>query len=228
MNFWIAIIVLLAITLAVPLYYFNRNKNNNIHTIAIVLILISGSLGLYFYLGNRAALDPTQTLSDTGDAAQFIDAVQALEKKVRENPDDLQQQIMLARSYRAMGRYEDAVAAYGKSWEAIKDNAQELSLFAGVLAVYRGKFDGKPDELLAQALKIDPENTDALMLAGGSAFEKMDFPQAVALWKRAKNTANLDEEDSQWIETQIAEAQKIIDKGQSRDFLQNHLDDLEQ
>lgn len=228
MNFWITITILLTVALVIPLYYFSRKNSQYISTAMIALIIVSGSLSLYFYLGNRTALDPSQTLSDTGDAEQFIDAVQALEKKVRENPNDLQQQIMLARSYRAMGRYEDAVAAYGKSWEAIKDNAQELSLFAGVLAVYRGKFDGKPDELLAQALKIDPKNTDALMLAGGSAFEKMDFPQAVALWKRAKSTANLDEEDSQWIETQIAEAQKIIDKGQGSQFLYNHLEELEQ
>lgn len=228
MNFWIAITILLAVALVIPLYYFSRKNNKYISAVIIALMVVSGSLGLYLYLGNRTALDPIQTLSNTSDAEQFIDAVNALEKKVHENPDDLQQQIMLARSYRAMGRYEDAVAAYGKSWDAIKDNAQELSLFAGVLAVYRGKFDGKPDELLAKALSIDPQNTDALMLAGGSAFEKMNFPQALKLWQKAQRTPNLDEEDRKWIETQIAEAQKIIDKGQGSQFLYNHLEELEQ
>lgn len=159
------------------------NASTKLLPLAIVAVPIVAAAG-YYYLGNWAAADPAATFSMNGNVEQFVGAVEQLEKKVAENPEDLNRQLMLARSYRAMGRHADAVAAYGRSWELIKDNPTELSLFAGVLALYRGSFEGKPDELLERALAIDPQDQDALLLLGGSYYEKRNYRQAIQTWEK--------------------------------------------
>ena len=37
------------------------------------------------------------------------------------------------------------------------------------------RLDGKPTELVNQALKVDPENAKALQLAGSAAFQAQDY-----------------------------------------------------
>lgn len=176
--------------------------------IAIVAVpLVAASC--YYYLGSLAAADPASTFSMSGNVDQFVGAVEQLEKKAAANPEDLSLQLMLARSYRAMGRHADAVVAYGRSWEVIKDNPTELSLFAGVLALYRGSFEGKPDELLHQALAIDPENHDALLLLGGSYYEKNNYRKAIETWEKLAAILPKDSEERADINRQIAAAKAV-------------------
>ena len=164
--------------------------------------------GLYLFVGNLAATDPEANFVRTGNVGQFIDAVTRLEEKLKADPGDLQAQLMLARSYRAMGRYEDSVAAFGKAWPLIKDNPTEIAIFAGVLAIYRGEFTGKPDELIGQALALDGNNHDALTLAGGSAFQKGDLQGALRHWQKLNALLEDGSEEKQWLAEQIAEVRR--------------------
>lgn len=167
--------------------------------------------GLYLLVGNLAATDPEATFIRTGNVGQFVNAVTQLEEKVAANPDDLQSQLMLARSYRAMGRYADAVQAFGKAWSLIHDSPTELAIFAGVLAIYRGEFAGKPDELLDQALALDANNHDALTLAGGSAFQKGNYSDALRHWQKLHALLSDGTEEKQWLTEQIEEARRKRD-----------------
>lgn len=175
--------------------------------VPLALALPLMAAGLYLLVGNLQATDPEANFIRTGNVGELIDAVTQLEKKVRQNPEDYVNQLMLARSYRAMGRYEDAVAAFGKSWPLIKDNPTEIAIFAGVLAIYRGEFTGKPDELIAQALAIDPNNHDALTLAGGSAFKQENYAEALRHWSKLKALLEAGSEEQQWVSEQIAQAE---------------------
>lgn len=208
-----ALIIMLAIALAVCLIAYiswakavGKKRNGALLAIPAIFLLAAGG---YFILGNPLATDPSKRFADNGDVEQFVNAVESLEQKAAANPDNLDYQIMLAHSYRAMGRYDQSVAAFGKAWEKVKTSPQELALFAGTLAVWRGKFDGKPDELLDMALKIDARNIDALMLAGGSAYQKQQFAQAVEIWKKIP-LEQLDEDDKKWVQQQISETETII------------------
>lgn len=175
---------------------------------AIVAVPVVAAAG-YYYLGNLAALNPAATFGMNGNVEQFVGAVEELEKKAAANPGDLMQQLMLARSYRAMGRHADSVGAYGRAWELIKDNPTELSLFAGVLALYRGSFEGKPDELLKQALAIDPEDHDALLLLGGSYYEKADYHKAIETWEKLLALLPADSEERSDLVRQIEDTKAV-------------------
>lgn len=167
--------------------------------------------GMYVYLGQPVP-DPAQSLMKTGDVGQFLDQIQRLEAKVKEDPDNLLQQLMLARSYRVMGRHAEAVIAYGKAWPIIEEEPSELALFAEVLALQRGTFEGKPDELLLQAQALDPENLDVLMLMAESAVEKNNYEQGLILLRSLR--AKLDEtgEEVEWVDTKIDSLQDLLDK----------------
>lgn len=207
------LLIMLAIVLVVAAVIYiswSRTSGRKLNIgLAIFPLLIATATGGYLLLGNPLGADPSKQFSENGDVEQFVNAVTTLEKKAAADPNNLDYQIMLAHSYRAMGRYDQSVAAFGKAWERVKNDPQELSLFAGTLAVWHGSFEGKPDELLSQALKIESNHPDALMLSGGSAYQKKQYKKAIDLWKKIP-LSKLEENDKEWVEAQIADAEKML------------------
>lgn len=177
-----------------------------------VFLLIPLLVGvLYFYLG-QSIPNPARTLQNTGDVGQFLDQIERLESKVKADPDNQEQQVMLARSYRVMGRYAEAVIAYGKAWQVIQADASELALFAEVLALDRGTFKGKPDELLALAQAIDASNLDVMMLMGQSAIQQGHYEEALSFLVPLKEELEADGEETSWLQKQIDDIEQLIDK----------------
>lgn len=155
--------------------------------LAIVLIVLLPVVALsgYALLGNPRALDPTQTVAQEKVSQEQIEAmVSKLAQRMQANPDDLQGWLMLARSYKTLGRYDDAVQAYGKAEAAINDKPDLLASYAETLAMAAGKgLTGKPRQLVEQALKIDPQHAHSLFLAGAAAMEAGDNKQGIAYWE---------------------------------------------
>lgn len=179
----------------------------------LIVPLLAG--GLYYFLGQRMP-DPARALHETGDVGQFLDQIELLELKAQQDPNNLEQQLMLARSYRVMGRYGESILAYGKAWDLIQNNPSELALFAEVLALERGTFEGKPDELLAQAQAIDPTNLDVMMLTGQSAFQKGQYQQVLDALLPLKEILEQDGEETEWLQLQIDVAQERLSALQER------------
>lgn len=154
---------------------------------AIVLLLLLPVLAVsgYAVLGNPKALDPAQTAAPPRMTAEQISGmVSKLAERMKANPDDMQGWLMLARSYKTMGRYEDAAAAYGKAEKVINDDPELLASYAETLAMASGTgLKGKPAQLIARALKLDPKQPHALFLAGAAAMEAGDKKQAIAYWE---------------------------------------------
>ena len=73
------------------------------------------------------------------------------------------------------------------------------------------KLEGKPEQLIQQALKIDPNHVKALMLAGTVAFDRKDFGRAAKYWERAYANLPADAEGEvrQELRSGIAEAQGL-------------------
>jgi cytochrome c-type biogenesis protein CcmH len=153
--------------------------------IAILLLLpVFGLLG-YGLLGNQKALDPDQTVAQQPMTAEQINAMVAkLAERLQANPDDMRGWLMLARSYKTMGRYEEAAAAYGKAEALINDDPELLASYAETVAMADGKgLKGKPTQLIERALKIDPQHPHALFLAGAAAMDAGDNEKGVAYWE---------------------------------------------
>ncbi len=146
---------------------------------ALPLLSIAG----YLVLGRPQALDPANTQPRM--SAQQIDSMLVqLEEKLKANPDDLKGWVMLARSYKVLGRFADAAQAYSHGGALLEGDPVLLADYAEVLSQVNGKFDGKPTELLAAALKIDPNEPQALFLSGAAASERKDFAAVADYWGR--------------------------------------------
>lgn len=151
---------------------------------ALLALPILAVLG-YGMLGNPKALDPAETAAPQQMTAEKInEMVASLAAKVKANPDDLKGWLMLARSYKTMGRYDEAVEAYAKAEKALADDPELLSSYAETIAMASGKgLTGKPSELIERALKIDPQYPHALFLAGAAAMEAGDNKKGIAYWE---------------------------------------------
>jgi cytochrome c-type biogenesis protein CcmH len=76
---------------------------------------------------------------------------------------------MLARTYYALQRNDDAVKAFDRAVALRPDDAGLLADYADALAATQGGITGKPLALVERALKADPTQWKALALAGTAA-----------------------------------------------------------
>lgn len=154
---------------------------------AVALLLLMPILALigYTLLGNTKALDPTQTAAPQQMTAEQINGMVAkLAERMQANPDDMKGWLMLARSYKTMGRYEEAAQAYGKAEKLVNEDPDLLASYAETLAMANGKgLQGKPRELALRALKLDAKHPHSLFLAGAAALEAGDNKQGIAYWE---------------------------------------------
>ena len=168
---------------------------------------------IYFALGNIPALSPQSAQQPKITAQQIEDMVARLAERMEKNPDDPKGWVMLARSYKAMGRYEEATRAFGKAEPLVNEDPNLLSEYAEALALSTGgSLRGRPSELLLRALKLDPDFPDALVLAGTAAYEREDFATAAGYWERLLRQLPPDSEDAQSLSESIRKARAAAQK----------------
>ena len=174
--------------------------------LALGLLLPVAAALLYAWLGNPAAL---QEQKHDVSAAQIEQMVAKLAARLEQNPDDIQGWAMLARSYKAMRRFEESEKAFAHVGSAMDNDPVLLTEYADLLAVKAGgKLEGRPLDLVKKALKIDPANTMALALAGTAAFDRSDFPVALQYWERLQKIFPPDSDDAKSIAAAIAETRE--------------------
>lgn len=111
--------------------------------------------------------------------------VASLAARLKQQPDDAAGWAMLGRSYMAMDRPADALAAFQAVLRLTPNDAGALADVADTLAVTQGsKLEGEPLRLIEQALVINPNHVKALALAGAAAYNRGDFKTAVKYWDR--------------------------------------------
>lgn len=158
---------------------------------ALALLMPLVAAGLYYHAGSPAALVVATPDAPRGSGQHEITTadvstlVQSLAERMRREPANADGWYMLARSYTAIGRYQDAVLAYERLLVLVSDDAAVLADYADVLAtVQGGSLAGKPEALVAKALALEPKNVKALALAGNAAFQRGDFTAARQHWDR--------------------------------------------
>ncbi len=160
--------------------------------------------GLYAVLGNPAGLNPPKPQHKVS-AAEIDDMVAKLEARLAKE-DNPQGWVMLARSYKMLERYDEAARAYGRAGSFIDNEPALLADYADILVAGSGTFAGKPRELIAKALKLDPDHAHALWLSGTAAFESGQFNQAVSDWERLLAQFPPNSEEAQSVQGSIGEA----------------------
>lgn len=154
--------------------------------IALLVLLPVLALAGYALLGNLPAVDPASRESRPQMTPEQINGMVArLAERQQANPDDMQGWLMLGRSYKALGRYDDAVAALAKAEKVINEDPELLAGYAETIVMAQGQsFKGKPRQLIDRALKLDPQHPHSLFLAGAAAMEAGERAKVVAYWEK--------------------------------------------
>ena len=109
-----------------------------IASIAVVLVFSSGIYGLIQWRTVQKLVDLQTQMPNQGPDPREM--VGRLEERLRNNPDDLEGQIMAGRSYMALNRMEDAKKAWTKVLELDSQNNQ-AHYNLGILLIEGRKFD---------------------------------------------------------------------------------------
>lgn len=179
-------------------------------------------VAIIFYLsvGNPKTIsEPPVVASESGPPmgqppertpAQIEANVSKLAERLKSNPSDAQGWTMLARSYNQMEKYGEAVGAYTKATELSPNDADLWAEYAFATAMAGDRtLAGKPTELINRALKVDPQNSKALQLAGSAAFQAKDYKKAIDYWQRVLKQVPTGSEVAQAITERIDEAKRL-------------------
>jgi len=164
------------------------------------------ALGLYMQLGAPMAINPpvARVSAEDHQITQMIDALAA---KLQANPDDPQGWAMMARSYKVVGRFEEAKQAFERAGDYIKTNPDTLVDYAELLGVMAGNtFVGKPQQIVEEALRLNPEHPMGLMIAGVAAYQSGNFAAAVTHWEKLLGLLPPGSQDALQIQDNIADA----------------------
>ncbi len=174
--------------------------------IGLCLFITILSSGLYFSLGDVLRVsqkNEQQPMTQVG--VEKMVAEFAL--KMEADPTNLKGWAMLGRSYRMLGRNEDAAKSFSRAGQLINEDPELLAEYADTLvALANGNFAGKPLQLINQALKLDPNNLLALWLSGTASFNNGDYKSAVQTWEKLAQQLPPGSEEARTIESSIAEA----------------------
>jgi cytochrome c-type biogenesis protein CcmH len=185
--------------------------------VAIALLIPTGALALYGLLGTPSALTggDASTVASRAEQAphpvtqeEMEAMVEGLAQKLKQNPNDAAGWHMLARSYVAFNRLPEAAQAYDKANALSPGDPQILADYADVLAMVNGRsLEGRPTQLVLEALKVDPKHQKSLALAGTAAFNRGEFAKAADWWKQLLATLPPGSDQAKAVQANIAQAQ---------------------
>lgn len=179
--------------------------------LALAIVVPLGAALLYVMLGNPAALDAAASAASHQQRftqAEIERLVSDFAAKLEKEPENYKGWAMLGRSYKALGRFPEAVRAYERTGPLLESSADLLVEYADTLAATQG-FDAKTMDVLERALKLDPAQPQGLWLRGTAAFEAKQYDKALKDWEALLALLEPGSEDAKAVEANIAEARQL-------------------
>ncbi len=175
--------------------------------IGLALTLPVAAILLYLVIGMPQAINaPTHQQRFSQDDIEKM--VAGLAAKLENEPQNFKGWAMLARSYKMMGRFPEAVKAYERTGDMLQTSSELLVDYADTQAAING-FDAKALELLERALKLEPNNLQGLWLRGTAAFEGKRYDKAIADWEVLLKGLPPESKEATVIRANIAEARNL-------------------
>jgi cytochrome c-type biogenesis protein CcmH len=181
--FWVVVAVLCLVAVAILVLPLWRQRQRSGRWSALglgaALAIVPVAVGLYSQI---SSWDPDAA----EQASEGARLVAALAERLRETPDDVEGWRLLARSYMALGQYEQARNAYRETWlrTPAPDNELKLSFAEALILTDRATLGGDAGRLVEDVLAAEPRNPKALWYGGLVALEVGRQDDVRARWSR--------------------------------------------
>ncbi len=177
--------------------------------VVLSLLLPMSALGLYLFVGAPAALNIGPNPHPQGVSSTDIEKmVSGLAAKLETEPDNVNGWAMLARSYKTLGRFEEASKAYARTGPLLASNPDLLVDYADSVAAAAKGFNEESLQLVERALKIDPNHPLGLWMRGSAFFDAGRYDRAIADWERLLAQLPPESEDVKAVQGNIVEAKR--------------------
>ncbi|MDO8345272.1 MAG: c-type cytochrome biogenesis protein CcmI [Cellvibrio sp.] len=199
----------------------NRTLSAGLKTLGVVaLLVVAGSWVLYQQLGSSADVEIrlAQELKlelDNGDyqagrnpdPARARELVRLLEARLASDPEQLQYWFLLARMQMDLNNFSQAVSSYEQVLQRDTGSSMVMAELAQAMFLRDGNKMSQPIvDLVGKVLKMEPDNTIALGLAGINAFSKKDYVNAIKYWEHTVRLTGKDSPGSQALMSGIEHA----------------------
>jgi len=211
----------LELTLGDDLDIEQNNNNSSSHGSWVVYVILITvpllSVLTYFSLGEPDALIKAEMKApqrqQAGKKSQDMNLesmVQKLAERLKQNPDNVNDWVMLGRSYKFLKQYPMAIKAFEKAYALGSDEPAVMLHYADALVMAdRGRFSAQANDLIFSALEKTPNDAMALWLAGTARAEQRNFSQALVHWHKLEKLLPPDSDSYKEVQKLIASVQGL-------------------
>jgi len=182
--FLVVAAVMAAIAAAAVAFPLLRDRHSRMLGAIVAVVVMGAAAGLYPLWSNWDWHAPAAPGGEAPDPAAMV---ARLEARLLKEPNDLPGWLLLGRSYLTLNRLDDAIVAYDHAHRLDANNAdaamglgEAMSLRAG------GEVTAPASELFEQALKLEPNNPQALLFGGFAAAGRGERELARTRWQALK------------------------------------------
>ena len=193
--------------------------------LALCLMLPVCAVLLYGSLGTPLGLDPAalaRSAPDEGPNAtvtpeKIAQMVGQLERRLQDEPNNVDAWVMLARLQRSQEKFAASDKSFAKALSLTPDDDLAIERAEVLAQIQGGDFSGEPWAVINRILKANPNQNNALLLAGSASFAEGRFAQAIQYWERVRASLPPQSEDLNALDSALAQARERLAPGRASD-----------
>ncbi len=203
--------------------HHKTQEPSRLSAILLLILLPSFVIGFYHYTGHADLIVQESLLAELNQAKTTTEKQAAIEKmltqieqRLSNQPNDVEGWAILANTYSRLERYPDALRALERLYQLKPDDPTVLLRYAEILSINNhGLFTEQAIALIKEALVLEPDNVNALWLAGLAAHKQGDRDTAATYWQtllpRLEDLPALQQKITQFLQQEQKPANEVED-----------------
>lgn len=191
--------------------------------LSLCLLLPVCAVLLYGSLGTPLGLDPAalaRSAPDEGPNAtvtpeKIAQMLGQLERRLQDEPNNVDAWVMLARLQRSQEKFAASDKSFAKALSLTPDDDLAIERAEVLAQIQGGDFSGEPWAVINRILKANPNQNNALLLAGSASFAEGRFAQAIQYWERVRASLPPQSEDLNALDSALAQARERLAPGRA-------------